>query len=58
MVGAFLIAHALLHLVLAVSLTASSYLVLSKVVDWGTLAIGGLALAAYIRRVRARHSYR
>jgi hypothetical protein len=56
MVGGFLILHALLHLVLAVSLSTSSYLVLSKVIDWGTLALGGLALAAYARSVRARNS--
>lgn len=33
MIGAFLVLHALLHLVLAVSLSTSSYLVLSRIID-------------------------
>jgi hypothetical protein len=54
MIGGFLVLHALLHLTLAVSLSPSSYLVLSRVIDWGTLALGFLALRAYVRRARAR----
>lgn len=54
MIGGFLVLHALLHLMLAVSLSTSSYLVLSRVIDWGTLAVGFLAFRAYVRRARAR----
>jgi hypothetical protein len=53
MIGGFLVLHALLHLTVAVSLSTSSYLVLSKVINWGTLAVGGLALSAYLRRAQA-----
>ena len=52
MIGGFLVLHALLHLALAVSLSTSSYVVASRVVDWGTLAIGALGLSAYLRRLR------
>jgi hypothetical protein len=52
MVGGFLILHALLVLVLAISLSTSSYLVLSRVVGWGTLVAGVLSLSAYLRRAR------
>jgi len=51
-IGGFLMLHALLHLTLAVSLSTGSYVVVSRVVDWGTLAIGALALSAYVRRLR------
>lgn len=53
MIGGFLVVHALLHLTLAVSLSTSAYLVLSRIIDWGTLALGVLALHAYLRRARA-----
>ncbi|MGH2883593.1 MAG: hypothetical protein ACRDPA_12995 [Solirubrobacteraceae bacterium] len=36
------------------SLSTSSYLVVSRVVDWGTIAVGALALSAYVRHLRAR----
>jgi len=52
LVGGFLMLHALLHLVLAVSLSTSSYVVVGRIADWGTLAIGLLALSAYVRRLR------
>jgi hypothetical protein len=52
MIGGFLVLHALLHLALAVSLSTSSYVVASRVVDWGTLAIGALGLSACLRRLR------
>jgi hypothetical protein len=53
MIGGFLVLHASLVMALAVSLPTSSYLVLSKVIGWGTLAAGGFALSVYLRRVRA-----
>ena len=56
MIGGFLVLHALLHLVVAVSLSTSSYLVASRVVNWGTIAVGALALSAYVRRLRASDS--
>ncbi len=52
MLGAFLVLHALLHLTLAASVSTSSYLVLSKVINWGTIAVGTVALSAYLRRMR------
>ena len=52
MIGGFLVLHALLHLALAVSLSTSSYVVASQVVEWGTLAIGALGLSAYLRHLR------
>lgn len=39
-IGAFLVARALLNVVLAVSLSTSSYLVVSRIVDVGTVVIG------------------
>ena len=54
MIGGFLVLHALLHLALAVSLSTGSYVVASRVVDWGTLAIGALGLSAYLRHLRER----
>jgi len=52
MIGGFLILHALAHLVLALSLPTSTYLVASRVVNWGSLAIGGIGVSAYLRRFR------
>jgi hypothetical protein len=52
MLGGFLLLHALLHLALAVSLSTASYLVMSRVVNWATLAVGMLCLSAYLRRIR------
>jgi hypothetical protein len=54
MIGGFLVLHALLHLALAASLSTSSYIVVSRVVDWGTIAAGALVLSAYVRHLRAR----
>jgi hypothetical protein len=56
MIGGFLVLHALLHLALAVSLSTSSYVVVSRVVDWGTIAVGLLGLSAYVRHLRGRSS--
>jgi hypothetical protein len=56
MVGAFLMLHALVHVMLAVSLPTSTYLTTSRVVDWGTIALGIAGLHAYARRVRAAQS--
>lgn len=53
-VGGFLMLHALLHFALAVSLSTSSYLVAGRIVDWGTIALGVLALSAYLRRARGQ----
>ena len=50
-VGGFLILHALIHIALAVSLSTSSYVAASRVVDWGTIALGVLGLSAYRRHV-------
>lgn len=50
-IGGFLILHALLHIALAVSLSTSSYVVTSRIVNWGTIALGILGLGAYRRHV-------
>jgi hypothetical protein len=50
-VGGFLILHALAHIALAVSLSTTSYVVASRVVNWGTIALGLLGLGAYRRHV-------
>lgn len=47
MIGGFLVLHALLHLALAVSLSTSSYLVAGRAIDWGTIALGVIGLAAF-----------
>lgn len=53
MIGGFLVLHALVHFGLAESLPTSSFLTVSRVVDWGTVALFLLALRAYVRRRRA-----
>jgi hypothetical protein len=53
MIGGFLVLHALLHLALAVSLSTSPYLVARRVIDWGTIALGVVALSTYLRRSRS-----
>jgi hypothetical protein len=53
MIGGFLVLHALLHFALAVSLSTSSYLVAGRIIDWSTVVLGILALAAYLRHTRA-----
>ena len=50
MIGGFLVLHALLHVALAVTLSTTSYLVMSRIVNWGTIAVGVLCLSAYLRR--------
>jgi hypothetical protein len=52
LIGGFLMLHALLHLALAMLLSTESYVVASRVIDWGTLGIGYLALRAYVRQFR------
>jgi len=56
LLGGFLVLHALLHLTLAVSLSTSSFLVLSKVIDWGTVALGIPALSIYGRRLQTANT--
>lgn len=55
-VGGFLILHALLHFALAASLSTSSFLVAGRIIDWGTIAVGGLCLSVYLRRARTRRT--
>jgi hypothetical protein len=50
MIGAFLLLHALAHVALAVSLSTIDYLVVARIVNWATIAIGALSLSAYLRR--------
>jgi hypothetical protein len=50
--GLFLLLHALLHLVLAVSLPTRDYLVVSRAVSWGTIGLGVLALSIFVRHAR------
>lgn len=52
MIGAFLVLHALLHLVLALTLTTASYLTAGRVVDWATLGLAAVCLYSYLRRLR------
>jgi hypothetical protein len=52
LVGLFLVLHALAHLVLALTLSTDSYLVISRLVNWGSLVVAGLALSTYLRRLR------
>ena len=52
-IGVFLMLHALVHVVLAVSLSTSGYLVTSRILDTGTLVAGLVALNVYVRRIRA-----
>jgi hypothetical protein len=54
MVGGFLVLHALLHLALALTMSTTMFLTVGRVVSWGTLAVGGFALYAYLRRLRQR----
>lgn len=52
MVGGFLVLHALLHLVLALTLSTAEFLTAGRVVSWATLAVGVVCLMAYVRRLR------
>jgi hypothetical protein len=52
LVGGFLVLHALLHLVLALLLPTSTYVVAGKIVNWATIAVGAAALWTYLRRLR------
>jgi hypothetical protein len=53
LIGGFLVLHALLHLALAVSLSTGAYLIAGRAINVGTIAVGALALSAYLRRTRA-----
>jgi hypothetical protein len=53
-VGVFLVLHALLHLVLALTLPTSTYVVAGRLVNLGTLAIGAALLWTHLRRLRVR----
>jgi hypothetical protein len=44
--------HAALHIALAVTLATTTYLVVSRVAGWTTLAVGVLCLSTYLRRAR------
>jgi hypothetical protein len=50
-IGGFLVLHALLHLALVIALPTGSYLIVSKVIDWGAIGLGLLALRAYVHRL-------
>jgi hypothetical protein len=52
MIGGFLILHALLHLVLALTMSTTGYLVAGRITNIATLAVGVLLLSAYVRRQR------
>ncbi len=52
LVGGFLILHALVHVVLAVTLPTASYLVVSRIVGWGTIVVGAGCLSLYLRGQR------
>jgi hypothetical protein len=44
--------HALLHLVLALTLSTAAYLTAGRMVSWATLALGATCLYGYLRHVR------
>jgi hypothetical protein len=52
MVGGFLILHAFLHPLLALTLSTSDYVVAGRLINLATLVVGGLCLSAYVRRQR------
>jgi hypothetical protein len=56
MIGGFLVLHALGHLALAVSLSTGSYLIASRAVNWGTLALGIAGVSLYAHHLRAQAS--
>lgn len=58
MVGGFLVLHALLRLTLALTLPTSTFVVTSRAVGWGTIALGAFCLRAYLNPRRRRRSVR
>jgi len=56
-VGCFLILHSLLQFALAASLSTSSYLVVGRIINWGTIAIGALVLSQYLRAAREHQDH-
>lgn len=52
MIGSFLVLHALLHVVLAVTLSTDSYLTIGRIVDLATIGAGVACLHGYLRRLR------
>jgi hypothetical protein len=55
LVGGFLVLHAMLHLVLAVTLSTAVYLTLGRVVNLATLGVGAACLYGSLHRAR-RHA--
>jgi intracellular septation protein A len=53
-VGAFLVLHALLHVMLAVTLSTATFVTVGRAMSWGTIGVGAVGLYAYLRRVRRR----
>jgi intracellular septation protein A len=52
LVGGFLMLHALLHLMLALTLSTAEFVTLGRLISWATLGVGALCLFAYLRRLR------
>lgn len=58
MIGGFLVLHALLRLTLALMLPTSTFVVTSRAIGWGTIALGVVCLRAYLRRSYPRATQR
>jgi hypothetical protein len=58
MIGGFLVLHALLRLTLALTLPTSTFVVTSRAVGWGTIAVGAFCLRPYLRRSYSRTTQR
>ena len=54
LIGAFLVVHALLQLVLALTMSTATYLTAGRVIGWAVLAGGALSLWTYLRHLRQR----
>jgi hypothetical protein len=52
LIGAFLVLHALLQLVLAVMMSTDVYLTVGRVIGWAVLAAGLLSLWTHLRHLR------
>jgi hypothetical protein len=55
LVGAFLVLHALLQLVLSLTMPTAVYLTAGRVISWAVIAAGVLGLWTYLRHLR-RHA--
>jgi hypothetical protein len=51
-IGAFLVLHALLQLVMALLMPTAVYLTAGRVISWAVIAVGALGLWTYLRRLR------